>query len=130
MKHKWLQKLFPLAAMFVLSTPLLFGQASNGSIVGSTSDAQGALYFAADAFSRLGWDIRSARVSNWRGEVRASFYVAGVRQLSEAEARQALARLQTRAPASPPVSVAPQPSRKPTAAGRGVPHAAPLSAAK
>src|SRR5437667_10460965 len=43
MKPKWLQKLFPLAAMFVLSTPLLFGQASNGSIVGSTSDAQGAL---------------------------------------------------------------------------------------
>ena len=56
-------------------------------------DARGTLYRVSEALSRLGWDIRSARVSNWRNEARASFYVAGARHLSEAEARSALAQV-------------------------------------
>ncbi|HZT41882.1 MAG TPA: HD domain-containing protein [Chthonomonadaceae bacterium] len=52
-----------------------------------------ALYRVCEALSRLGWDIRSARVSTWRGEARGSFYVAGARDLPEADVRDALTRL-------------------------------------
>jgi [protein-PII] uridylyltransferase len=50
-------------------------------------DEQGALYWPAAALALLHWDIRSARVSTWRGEARAVFYVADLRQLGEAEVR-------------------------------------------
>jgi [protein-PII] uridylyltransferase len=55
------------------------------------TDEQGALYWPAAALAKLHWDIHSARVSSWRGEARAVFYVANVRNLTEAEVRGALA---------------------------------------
>jgi [protein-PII] uridylyltransferase len=58
-------------------------------------DVNGAFYYVCDALSRLGWDICSARVSTWRGEARASFYIDGARHLSESEARRALASVLT-----------------------------------
>ncbi|HLV80995.1 MAG TPA: HD domain-containing protein, partial [Chthonomonadaceae bacterium] len=54
-----------------------------------------ALYRVCEALSRLGWDIRSARVSTWRGEARGSFYVVGARSLPESQVREDLARLLT-----------------------------------
>lgn len=56
----------------------------------SGPDRLGALAYASEAFSRLGWDIRSARVSTWQGEAVGSFYVAGVRPLTDLEIKQAL----------------------------------------
>lgn len=56
-------------------------------------DRKGALYRACAALSRLGWDIRSARVSTWQGEARGSFYVAGARQLPEGQVQAALDRV-------------------------------------
>jgi [protein-PII] uridylyltransferase len=56
------------------------------------ADTKGALYHASAAFARLGWDIRSARVSKWRDEARASFYLAGIRGLTEREIRMAFAQ--------------------------------------
>jgi [protein-PII] uridylyltransferase len=53
-------------------------------------DGQGALYWPAEAFSRLGWDIHSARVSRFRAETISSFYVSGARGLSEEQARHAI----------------------------------------
>lgn len=53
-------------------------------------DAQRALFHACMAFARLGWDIRSARVDTWRGEARASFYLAGARTLPESTVREAI----------------------------------------
>lgn len=54
-------------------------------------DVPGTFYKVADALSRLGWDIASARVSAWHGEARSSFYVLGARGLREAQAREVLA---------------------------------------
>lgn len=54
-------------------------------------DVPGTFYKVADALSRSGWDIASARVSAWHGEARCSFYVLGARALGEAEARERLA---------------------------------------
>jgi [protein-PII] uridylyltransferase len=54
-------------------------------------DVPGTFYKVAEALSRLGWDIASARVSAWQGEARCSFYVLGARGLREAEAAEALA---------------------------------------
>lgn len=54
------------------------------------SDEQGALYGTARGLAALGWDIQSARVSTWQGEVRAAFYLSGIRTLSEAEVKQKL----------------------------------------
>lgn len=54
------------------------------------SDEQGALYGAARGLAALGWDIQSARVSTWQGEVRAVFYLSGIRSLAEAEVKQKL----------------------------------------
>ncbi len=53
-------------------------------------DIPGTFYKAAEALSRLGWDIGSARVSSWHGEARCSFYVVGNRHLSETEAAEKL----------------------------------------
>lgn len=64
----------------------------------SGTDLRGALYFLCDAFARLGWDIRSARVSTWRNEARAAFYVEGVRQLSEETVRLQLQNALAHAP--------------------------------
>ena len=53
-------------------------------------DVPGTFYKVADALSRLGWDIGSARVSAFQGEARCSFYVLGARNRRETEAREAL----------------------------------------
>lgn len=53
-------------------------------------DVPGTFYKVADALSRLGWDIASARVSAWHGEARCSFYILGARGLREVEAREML----------------------------------------
>jgi [protein-PII] uridylyltransferase len=58
-------------------------------------DEQGALYWPAAALALLGWDIHSARVSTWRGEARAVFYVADLRMLGEAEVRSRLGAIFT-----------------------------------
>lgn len=59
----------------------------------SGPDQRGALYIASDALSRLGLDVRSARVSIWQGQARAAFYVDGARHLSERDAAAWLARV-------------------------------------
>jgi UTP:GlnB (protein PII) uridylyltransferase len=56
----------------------------------SGSDTRSALFRVARALSHLGWDIRSARVSLWRGVARTSFYVEGARHLSEDSVRSTL----------------------------------------
>jgi len=60
--------------------------------IGST-DIRSTLYRVADAVSKVGWDIQSAKISVWHGIARASLYVAGARSLSEAEARNALTQV-------------------------------------
>jgi [protein-PII] uridylyltransferase len=67
-------------------------------------DVPGTFYKVADALSRLGWDIASARVSSWHGEARCSFYILGARALREREAGDLLASelpLPTEADAAP-----------------------------
>ncbi len=59
----------------------------------AAEDPRAMLYRASGALSALGWDIRSAKVSLFRGRSMASFYVSGARHLPEAEARNALLRL-------------------------------------
>jgi len=59
-------------------------------VVLHSPDVQGVLYRGATALSRIGCDIHSARISTWRKEARASFYVAGARHLSERDAKAAL----------------------------------------
>lgn len=53
-------------------------------------DVPGTFYKVADALSRLGWDIASARVSSWHGEARCSFYILGARSLRETEVGELL----------------------------------------
>jgi [protein-PII] uridylyltransferase len=53
-------------------------------------DIRSALYRVADALSQMKWDIHSAKVSFWQGAARASFYVAGARNMSEVEVSRAL----------------------------------------
>ena len=60
--------------------------------VGST-DERAMLYRASGALSSLGWDIHSARVSHFRGKSMASFYVTGVKELSDTEVMTALSRV-------------------------------------
>lgn len=55
-----------------------------------TADSAGAFYRMCDAFTRLGWHIHSARVSNWRGQSRAGFYVIAPTHLSEEQIRDAV----------------------------------------
>lgn len=55
-------------------------------------DLPGGLFWTSQALAKLGWDIHSARISVWHGMARASFYVAGLRDITEAEARDWLAR--------------------------------------
>ncbi|HEV2474515.1 MAG TPA: HD domain-containing protein, partial [Chthonomonadales bacterium] len=54
------------------------------------TDTGGALYRCCAAISSLGWDIRSARVSSWQGEVRDSFYIVGARGMQESDVSNAL----------------------------------------
>ncbi len=56
-------------------------------------DIRSTLYRVADAVSKSGWDIQSAKISLWHGVARASLYIAGARSLSEREARGALAKV-------------------------------------
>lgn len=56
-------------------------------------DPRSTLYRVADAVSKVGWDIQSAKISLWHGVARASLYVAGARSLSLAQARAALAKV-------------------------------------
>lgn len=65
------------------------------------ADAQPALYRVSGALSSLGWDIISARVTQIAGNTVASFYVTGTRELSEAEARERLARVMPAEPHTP-----------------------------
>jgi [protein-PII] uridylyltransferase len=55
-----------------------------------SSDVQGILYRGAAALCEIGWDIASARISSFRKEARATFYVAGARHLTERDAKQQL----------------------------------------
>ncbi len=56
----------------------------------AASDSIGTFYRFCDAISRLGWDIHSARVSTWRNEARAGFYVTGCCALSDEDIARAL----------------------------------------
>ncbi|MCS6777537.1 MAG: HD domain-containing protein [Chloroherpetonaceae bacterium] len=58
----------------------------------SGPDTRSAFGMVARGLSWLGWDIRSARVSYWQGEARASFYVSGARDLTEETVAQKLAQ--------------------------------------
>jgi len=53
-------------------------------------DTIGVFYRFCNAISKLGWDIHSARVSTFRNEARASFYVTGCCGLTDDELRRAL----------------------------------------
>ena len=53
-------------------------------------DVPGTLYRMTDATSALGWDINSARVSTWQAQARAAFYVAGAREIENAEVQRRL----------------------------------------
>ena len=53
-------------------------------------DVPGGLFWTSQALAALGWDIQSARISVWHGKARASFYVAGARNLTEDDTRARL----------------------------------------
>ncbi len=57
--------------------------------LGST-DVRSTLYRAADAVSKVGWNIQSAKISIWHGVTRASLYVTKAKGVSEAQAREIL----------------------------------------
>jgi UTP:GlnB (protein PII) uridylyltransferase len=56
----------------------------------ASQDERAMLYRASGALSALGWDIHSARVSQFKGRSVASFYVTGPREIGEESARKAL----------------------------------------
>jgi UTP:GlnB (protein PII) uridylyltransferase len=56
----------------------------------ASRDERAMLYRASGALSALGWDIHSARVSQFKGRSVASFYVTGPRAMGEQAAKAAL----------------------------------------
>ena len=55
-------------------------------------DVPGVFYRYCEAFSSLGWDIQSAKVSSFHGQARVAFYLTGVGDLPEIKVRDAIIR--------------------------------------
>jgi [protein-PII] uridylyltransferase len=97
-KQKKRGRLSPLEDKPLTVNSVTHNQSDNLSvIVTGGPDARTAFGLVADGLSQLGWDIRSARISVWKGEAKASFYVSGAHELKEFVAQRALTDVLSRA---------------------------------